>query len=199
MAEKEAVYVVMHYREWQAMKRDGVHAPPPDLAPGPDRSGLEAWLNAQIEEHSGVALEGRTPTYAFVDKRDAVASMWSPPGKRAVLKVRMPAGCGVAKFDDTGYVCALNALQLGRRSFFLSFSEAEDAEHERCPKPAAVVEASMRRVFAPECFSPQRQRAWVGNPQMRAFIPTPLSRDMVHKVWIYRDQTRIRRRHRRHQ
>jgi hypothetical protein len=185
----EVVYVVMHYREWQAMKRDGVHAPPPDLLSFPD---LDAWLRVQIEERTGVPMEGLSPTYAFVDKLDAVASMWKPPGKRAILKVRVPFG-NIVKFDDTGYVCAMNAMQQGRRSFFLSFSEAEDADHECNSKPPADVDASMRKVFAPECFSPQRQRAWVGNPQMRAFVAMPLLRTMVQKVWIYRNQVRIRK------
>jgi hypothetical protein len=76
--------------------------------------------------------------YAFVDKRDALASMCPPCGKRAVLKVRA-------------------------------------------------------WLFAPERFS-QRRREWVGHPQTRAFIPPPLFRATVRKVWIYRDQTRLRRR-----
>ncbi len=183
----EIVYVVMHYREWQAMKRDGVHVEPPDLL-----SSLDAWIRVQIEERTGIPMEGTQPTYSFVDKRDAVASMWMPPGKRAILKVRVPFR-NIVKFDDTGYICAMDDMQQGRRSFFLSFSEAEFFDHERNPKPQAEVDASMRRMFVPECFSPQRQRAWVGNPQMRAFVPIPLLRTMVQKVWIYRNQVRIRK------
>lgn len=44
---------------------------------------------------------------------------------------------------------------------------------------------SVSRVFVPECYDSKRELSWCGRPYIQTFIPAPLTRESVRKVWVY--------------
>jgi hypothetical protein len=179
------VYVVLPYDEWVEMKRTGTHVPVGETDIFSER--VNTWLRPQVLARMGEAPDDRIEepgVYAWVSKPK---HLWPPRIKRAILKVRVPTHRAVL-FDDIMYVRLLNTVGNGHRDFF-SFSEAE----ESATHTPDEIEASMQRTFAPHCYGATRSRMWCGVPDMRAFIPSPLLRTSVRKVWIYHGAKRLRK------
>ena len=169
------VYVALSYYEWQHMK--STEEIPPDIAA--KQSRIRDWLYPQIKMRLPPHTYMNEPIYAFLEKPK---KCW--PAKRALLKVQVPPH-RIVTFDDYGYVHLLNTIGNGYHDFLAFNRKESDASHteEECI-------SSYERMFD---LTTPRQHSWVGKPQPQAFIPH-LTIDMVKKVYIYRNNKRLRRR-----
>jgi hypothetical protein len=190
MAATEHVYLVLGYYEWQAMKRTGALDPRPDPYEFPC-AGTTAWLRPHVAARASMTMEEfGDPLYVFLQKPKAHHLAHFSPAKLAVLKVRMPASA-VVRFDDKLMVHLHDDIFNGFPPKFMSMTRAEESV-EYSPEE---IEASRQRVFAPECYSADgrsRERAWCGDPDIRAFVPMSLlTRAVVRKTWIFRRGKRL--------
>jgi hypothetical protein len=177
------VYVVLGYYEWQEeLKRTGRLAS--CLLGDECGPAMKEWLVGQMRRRlpAGTVLPG-APVYAFRSKPPAHHRY---PPKRAVCKVRVDDAL-VVPFDDEAYLDALNCINNGFHSSSCSLSysrrcaDASDVKNRGAPSECTQCTEIHERMF---------EVAGGREEMRRAFIPS-LTRAMVTKVWIYRNDKRL--------
>jgi hypothetical protein len=177
--DKRSVYVVMGYFEWQEFKRTGQFRIDDELCNESVTQTFRDWIVSQVNGR----MQGHTcpnnslPVYCFSSR----PKIGNHPPLRVVLKVRIEDRLCV-DFNDDVYVRLLNSYAQGRHTYIPPHGTTDDSRSESV-YPEEVCLASYSRMFDD-----------LTRPMMdQVYIPY-LTRSMVKKVWVYRNDRRLRRR-----
>ena len=177
------VYVNLGYYQWQDIKRTGVFGIRGVNDNDECGQAMIDWLVDQLHKRLPPSTRIDKPIYTFMCK-PPVHDFY--PAKRVICKVKIDDTL-VVPFDDNTYLYALNSINNDTHSF-CAWSEEEDVARRDASKQECM--ESYKRMFkmSEQC----RSNRWVSPVEPRAFIPF-LTRDMVKKVWIYRNAKRLRK------
>ena len=178
------VYMIMEYYEWQEFKKTGIVQKTRDFPNTID------WISEQIKKRTKTA-NFYFPIYTYLSK-----PKYGSPPRRVVLKIRIDDG-DVLEFDDNLFIYCINCMNNNLQKM-CCLSRKEDEEEEEEDNIKSTLReclTSYERMFDVENENENEKRSinWVGAINKRAFIPY-LKREMIRKVWIYRNNTRLRRR-----
>jgi hypothetical protein len=185
LQQLRSVYTIMSYDAWQAFKLTSELGQNDELEAEGVKDEFRTWIVEQVDGILGQRPTGircaKYPIYCFTTRPRPPFSL-RPSERMVILKIRVSDALCV-EFDDNQYVDLLNSFAKGMHEYMHPIDEVWT-----CDDLDALYIEDKNKYSDKECIESYIRMFDVSSfrTERRVFIPM-LTRNMIKKVWIYRN------------